>query len=112
MHGVNLTTHRLIDETRWKDRILLLLISYDLDTPQRPESYAKIKEAIEANALSFKRPLYSQWLVETNEDVDSWTTRLTPLLAQQDRMLIVRVQGRANGFLPSGNWPWINERAT
>ena len=91
---------------------MLLLISYDLDAPQRPDSYAKVKEIIEGNALAILRPLYSQWLVETHEDVDAWTSRLTPVLSRQDRLLIVRVQGRANGYLPPATWTWINERAT
>ena len=90
---------------------MLLLISYDLDAPRRPDSYAKVKEAIEGNALATLRPLYSQWLVETHEDVDAWASRLSPLLAQQDRLLVVRIQGRTNGYLPPEMWSWINARA-
>lgn len=91
---------------------MLLLISYDLDASARPGGYEKLKQAIETKAIAFEHPLYSQWLVETNDDVDAWTSHLTPFLTQEDRLLVVRVLGRSNGYLPPGLWTWINARAT
>jgi hypothetical protein len=90
---------------------VLLLISYDLATSDRPSNYEAIRGAIDAAAQEAYRPLYSQWLVVTSEDVDTWTSRLTPLLSPEDKLLIVRIQGRANGRLPKTYWPWINAHA-
>jgi hypothetical protein len=87
---------------------VLLLISYDLSTPERPGAYESIEAAINDVALESSRPLYSQWLVVTNEGVDEWSARLTPFMTPRDRLLIVRVQSRANGWLPGNFWPWIN----
>lgn len=42
---------------------MVLLISYDLNGKERPSSYADVKGFIEANAISWARPLYSQWFV-------------------------------------------------
>jgi hypothetical protein len=90
---------------------MLLLISYDLDTVDRPPRYEAIKTTIEGAATEFRRPLYSQWLVVTNEGVDEWGTRLRPFLSPEDRLLIVRITGRSNGWLPEDLWTWINVHA-
>jgi hypothetical protein len=90
---------------------MLLLISYDLDAPQRPNTYQQMHDAITAHTQDWLRPLYSQWLVVTNESVDTWAGWLQSLVQPQDRLLIVRVQGRTNGWLPDEMWAWINPRA-
>lgn len=88
---------------------MLLLISYDLSSPERPGAYASVEAAIKEAAGDSYRPLYSQWLIATDEGVDEWTARLTPFMTSPDRLLIVRVQGRANGWLPREHWSWINQ---
>jgi hypothetical protein len=90
---------------------LLLLISYDLTTRDRPPDYEALENAIKESAIESLHPLYSQWLVQTNEDVETWGKRLTPLMKSQDRLLIVRIQGPVNGWLPKAHWEWINTRA-
>lgn len=91
---------------------MLLLISYDLSTSDRPPAYEAIKATIEAaSGGRCRRPLYSQWLVDTEESVDTWVERLQGHLSPADRLLVVRVQGRTNGWLPSEDWTWINARS-
>ena len=92
---------------------LLLLISYDLSTRDRPAAYEAIKATIEAaSGGRCMRPLYSQWLVKTEETIDTWVGRLQSHLSAADRLLILRVQGRTNGWLPNETWTWINARST
>jgi len=93
---------------------VLLMISYEFqphDDPDGAKRVSAIQSAISAAALDQLQPLSSHWLVETDEDVDQWTDRLTKLTSQSDRLLICRVQGRTNGWLSTDIWEWINQRA-
>lgn len=90
---------------------MLLLISYDQEGAQtRGNKHAQLDSAIKQVAPAAGRPMFSQWLVQTDDPVDVWGNRLTPLMDNDDRLLIVRVQGRVNGWLPSSWWEWINAR--
>lgn len=89
---------------------MVLLISYDLDGHKRPSAYEAVKKKIEEGAASFRRPLYSQWLVETTSTPDQWTEHLKPVLDAEDKLLIVRVQRPYQGWLPKEVWEWLTPR--
>jgi hypothetical protein len=55
---------------------MVLLISYDLVGAERPSSYAAVKNYIEKHADSSRRPLYSQWFVETGYSPRAWVDAL------------------------------------
>jgi hypothetical protein len=89
---------------------MVLLISYDLNRPERPRNYEAIRRLIEANAVSWQKPLYSQWLVETTEGTDAWSTRLRGVLDENDYLLVVQVRRPYQGWLPRSIWDWLNAR--
>jgi hypothetical protein len=89
---------------------MVLLISYDLDGHERPSAYAAVKKRIEEGATSFRRPLYSQWLVETASLPDQWFEHLKPVIDENDRLLIVRVQRPYAGWLDKEIWEWQSTR--
>lgn len=91
---------------------MLILLSYDLNKHERPSAYTKVKEMIEEHAISFKRPLYSQWLIETDDSVQDWHDRMKEVTDSNDYWFIVKVgkTGR-QGWLPSATWDWINEQS-
>lgn len=89
---------------------MVLLISYDLDGHERPSAYQAVKKKIEDAATSFKRPLYSQWLVETTASPDEWVEHLKPVLDGDDRLLVVRVQAPYQGLLSKEVWDWLAQR--
>jgi hypothetical protein len=86
---------------------MLLLIGYA--GPQE----SRVQKEIHERASAHLRPLPSQdlWLAETDEDVDAWADRLSEFMTSPERLLILRVTGRTNGWLPSDAWDWINPRA-
>lgn len=86
------------------------LISYDLDQHARPAQYAEIKRLIEQHAVSWAKPLYSQWLVETQESVDTWQQRLLQAMDQDDRLLVVQVRRPYQGWLAEEIWNWLNPK--
>jgi hypothetical protein len=55
---------------------VVLLVSYDLNGRERPSSYSAVRQVIEPNAIDYRRPLYSQWFVETNGFVGGLGRRL------------------------------------
>jgi hypothetical protein len=54
---------------------MVYLISYDLDHHARPVAYHLVEKMIMDKSLSFRKPLYSQWFVETNDSIDVWQNR-------------------------------------
>jgi hypothetical protein len=89
---------------------MILMISYDLVGRERPSSYTAVKEKIEARARDFRRPLYSQWLVDTNESPQQWYDRLDPVIDSNDKLLICRIQEPYQGWLPKEVWDWLRPR--
>jgi hypothetical protein len=89
---------------------MVLLVSYDLNRHERPESYQAVHELIKRTAISFKRPLYSQWFVETNRDVQTWSDLVGTVADQDDNWFVLQVQRPYQGWLPSAVWEWLRSR--
>jgi hypothetical protein len=89
---------------------LVLLVSYDLNGHERPSSYARVRQIIESRAIDYRRPLYSQWLVETNESPQAWSDALTLAFDSNDKLLVSRVQRPYQGWLPTDVWDWLRSR--
>jgi hypothetical protein len=96
---------------QWEGAVpVVLLISYDLNGHERPASYARVREIIERKAIDSRRPLYSQWLVETNETAQAWSDALTPAFDRDDKLLVSRIQQPYQGWLPTDVWDWLRPR--
>jgi hypothetical protein len=93
---------------------VLLFISYDLNTAERPEGSAAFEAVLEKHSTARLQTAPSQWFVDTSDDVAAWGTRLAEILKPPDRVVIVRVPNvaSANGWLPKANWDWIAEHAS
>lgn len=88
---------------------MVLLLSYDLLGRERPSSYDRAREYIERHAISFERPLYSQWLIETDASAVGWRKALrdNALINDDNRLLICRVVSPYDGWLPRQYWDWL-----
>lgn len=93
---------------------MLLFISYDLVTNARPERFEALEAALNKHSNALRRTGYSQWFVDTQDDVATWGTRLAELLHAADRVVIARVPNgtSVNGWLPKADWDWIFEHAS
>lgn len=89
---------------------MVLLISYDLNGYERPKAYEDVANMIEKHATSTKRPLYSQWFVETTSSVDTWHQRMKEVTDNNDNWFIVKVTTPYAGWLNKSIWPWLKER--
>lgn len=89
---------------------MILLVSYDLKGHERPAAYTAVRDLIEKNAMSCRRILFSQWLVETDKSCDRWTDLIATVADSTDRWFVVRVTHENQGFLDKDTWPWLNAR--
>jgi hypothetical protein len=89
---------------------LVLLISYDLNGHERPSAYTSVKKTIEQHAISWARPLYSQWFVQTNDSVQMWSDRIQSVADQNDAWFVLEVRRPYQGWLSKEVWDWLNSR--
>jgi len=89
---------------------MVLLISYDLNKHERPEAYAVVKKVIEDNAIDTKRPLYSQWFVETDDSCATWRDRIRNVCDDDDNVLVVKVTKSYAGYISKSIWTWLEAR--
>jgi hypothetical protein len=89
---------------------VVLLISYDLNGHERPRAYAAVKKAIEDGAVDYRRPLFSQWLVETYSTPGEWEKHLLGLMDANDRLFICAITKANAGYLDEEIWTWLNAR--
>jgi hypothetical protein len=89
---------------------VVLMISYDLNRYERPSSYQAVRDAIKKNAISFQRPLYSQWLVETDGSVQAWSDVIAGVADQDDSWFVVKLLTPYQGWLPAEVWDWLRTR--
>jgi hypothetical protein len=89
---------------------MVLLISYDLNSHERPSSYESVRAVIARYAASARKPLYSQWLVETEDDPQLWSDRIRAVADSDDGWFVVRVQRPYQGWLPREIWDWLGAR--
>jgi hypothetical protein len=86
------------------------MVSYDLNGRERPSSYTAVKQVIERKAIDFRRPLYSQWFVQTNESPDAWQQALLSVMDDGDKLFVCQVRQPYQGWLPEEVWNWLNAR--
>ena len=89
---------------------MVILLSYDLNGHERPSTYEDVKEMIDRYAISTKKPLYSQWLIETEDTVQTWSDRMKAVTDEDDYWLIIKVQRPYQGWLPKAVWDWLDGR--
>ncbi|MEY4835631.1 MAG: hypothetical protein RI980_1746 [Bacteroidota bacterium] len=84
---------------------MILLITYDLKKPGK--DYTALYNVIKT-APKWWHYLESTWIIQTPESVDTWNSRLTKVLDQNDHILIVDITKRPRqGWLPKEAWDWI-----
>lgn len=69
----------------------------------------QIERVLADHARHIEHPLRSTWLIESNESLEIWSTRINTLVRLGDaRYLIIPIRGYVNGILPASMWDWVN----
>lgn len=91
---------------------MIYLISYDLNGHERPSAYHVVEKMIKEESISWAKPLYSQWLVQTNDSLEAWHNRMKPLADADDRWLITKVdRSTSYGWLSKVVWEWFENHS-
>jgi hypothetical protein len=91
---------------------VLFLIAYQPAPDVENGRRAQIEERITEAAPEHLRVSPWLWLVDTDDSVDTWTGRLSPPASGADRLVVVRVNERSNGWLTNQEWQWINNHTS
>jgi hypothetical protein len=86
----------------------VLLVTYSLKNKQK--DYSELFSAIKANANGWWHYLDNTWVVNTNKSADEFTRELFPYIEKPDRLLVVKITGDHQGWLPKDAWNWLNNR--
>jgi hypothetical protein len=86
---------------------MIYAVNYDLKKPGR--DYSGLHEAIKSCGVWWHY-LGSTWLVDTTLDAAGIFASLKPHIDTNDYMLVIRVAGDKQGWLPKEAWNWINQR--
>ena len=91
---------------------MVLLISYDQEEYARPARYQAVDEIIHmyADDQNICRPLFSQWMVETDDPPLEWRERIQPVIDWNDNVLIVQMSNEYAGYLQDDAWNWLQAR--
>jgi hypothetical protein len=89
---------------------MVLLISYDLNGHERPSAYTAVRKLIEANSIDSRRPLFSQWFVQTDRPATWWDNAVRRVTDTDDNVFVCPVTGDYAGWLNREIWPWLRAR--
>jgi hypothetical protein len=82
-------------------------VNYDLKAKESPD-YAGLFEALKASP-NWWHYLESTWLIITEETATQVWNRISNHVHKDDRVLIIEVRDRSQGWLPEQAWDWIDQ---
>lgn len=89
---------------------MIIMISYDLNNFEKPQAYEDVANMIEKYAKDYRKPLLSQWFVETNDSVTTWNDRMKTVTDNDDNWFIVQIKHPYTGWLAKSFWEWMRPR--
>ena len=81
------------------------IVSYQLTQPT--DKYERLFTELKASVLWWHY-LPTTWVVKRLETLVELRAKLTPLIVESDRLLIMPARGPADGWLPTEAWTWLN----
>lgn len=84
---------------------MIILVMLELN-PDRllPEARRVIKK----HADYYQKVFRHAWLVDTAEDVDTWSRRMLRVTNRNDGVLVIRVSNEYDGRFTKETWEWLN----
>ena len=86
---------------------MLYAINYDLKQPGR--DYESLYDAIKSCG-AWWHYLESTWIVDTSLDAQEIWDKIGIHCDSNDRVLVISLSSRKQGWLPKDAWEWINDR--
>jgi hypothetical protein len=87
---------------------MVLIITYALNSKQK--DYAPLFDAIKNNAGQWWHFMDSTWIVNTVYSANEFAQFLYPHIVNTDHLLVARLQGEHQGWLPKEAWDWLSSK--
>lgn len=87
---------------------MVILVSYDLNNHENRAAYEAVENMVKKHAISCIKPLYSQWLIQTEEPISTWAARMKQVTDKDDTWLIDRLTTSYRGYLPQSVINWLS----
>jgi hypothetical protein len=84
----------------------VLLVTYTLRNQLK--DYSSFYSAIKSNGTKWWHYIDAAWIVQTSLTADQFAHQLFPHIEKPDYLLVVRITGEHQGWLPKDAWDWIN----
>jgi len=92
-----------------KGRLMaILLVTYSLKN--QTKDYSDFFKAIQNNCTEWWHFLPDVWIVDTISSADQYARFLFPHIEKPDRLLVVKLSGERQGWLPKEAWDWLDQR--
>jgi len=72
--------------------------------------YTPFYDALKSSADRWWHYIDSTWIVETSLSADSYAKLLIPHIFSTDQLLVAKLNGQYQGWLPEDAWKWLNQR--
>ena len=83
----------------------ILLVAYDLKITTDETCVIKAIQTVGDKWWHF---LPTVWLVNTEKSAAEVARIIYPVMTKSDRLFVIEMQGRGDGWMPSEAWGWIN----
>jgi hypothetical protein len=88
--------------------VSVLIITYAHNNPQK--DYAPFFDAVKGNCDYWWYYLNATWIVVTDHSANDFAKLLYPHIETTDRLLVAKLAGDHQGWLPEDAWKWLNEK--
>ena len=86
----------------------VLIITYALNDKSR--DYTPLFNAIKSNSYQWWHYLESTWIVNTVHSAHQFAQFLLPHIVSTDHLLVAKLSGEHQGWLPKDAWDWLNNK--
>ena len=83
-----------------------LLITYDIHS-NGVVSLEALQNAIKQSSQNWWHYLSNVWIVDTELSIVEVHNRIVPMITSADRLLIIEVGSKHQGWLPADAWKWL-----
>lgn len=87
---------------------MVLIVTYALNSVGH--DYTPLFNTIKGKAGRWWHFMDSTWIVDTQYSADQFAKLLFPHMFQSDSLLVARLQGEHQGWLPKEAWDWLTSK--
>lgn len=84
------------------------MITYDLN--KQGQNYSKVIQTINECSIEQYSVWKSSYLIKSDMTAKQISDKISQFLDENDKMIVVEVNGNYDGWLPHGSWEYLTEK--